>query len=118
MLTMHPAIVSTIHRDGQCVHTKLGLITERARRDQKCKFNTLAYLLNEGFLLACFREFKVNKAPAIDRVTVRQYEKSLYENIFDLTSRLKLKKYQPQPGRRAYIPKDEKSKRPLGNICG
>ena len=106
--------LSTIHRDGQWVFTKLGLITERARRDPRCKFSTLAYLLNEGFLLACFRELKVNKAPGVDGVTVRQYEENLYENIGDLTSRLKRKKYRPQPGRRAYIPKDEKSMRPLG----
>ncbi len=106
--------ISTIPRDGQWVLTKLGLITERARRDLKCKFSTLAYLLNEGFLLACFRELKVNKAPGIDGVTVRQYEEDLYENIIDLVSRLRSKKYRPQPVRRAYIPKDEKSKRPLG----
>jgi len=106
--------ISTIHRDGQWVLTKLGLITERVRRDSKCKFSTLAYLLNEGFLLACFRELKVNKAPGIDGVTVRQYEENLYENIMDLVSRLKIKRYRPQPARRAYIPKDEKSMRPLG----
>jgi RNA-directed DNA polymerase len=106
--------ISTIPRDGQWVYMKLGLITERARRDPKCKFSTLAYLLNEGFLLACFRELKVNKAPGIDGITVRQYEENLYENIIDLVSRLKSKKYRPQPARRAYIPKDEKSKRPLG----
>ncbi len=106
--------IPTIPRDGQWVVTKLGLITERARRDPKCKFSTLAYLLNEGYLLACFRELKVNKAPGIDGVTVRQYEENLYENIMDLASRLKRKQYRPQPGRRAYIPKDNKSKRPLG----
>jgi RNA-directed DNA polymerase len=111
---MSPDETSTIPRDGQWVHTKLGLITERARRDPKCKFSTLAYLLNEGFLLACFRELKVNKAPGIDGVTVRQYEENLYENVMDLVSRLKSKKFRPQPARRAYIPKDEKSKRPLG----
>ncbi len=96
------------------MHTKLGLITERAKRDPKCKFTTLAYLLNEGFLLGCFRELKTNKAPGIDGVTVEAYEENLYENIKDLVARLKAKKYRPQPVRRAYIPKDEKSKRPLG----
>jgi RNA-directed DNA polymerase len=111
---MSPEEVSTIHRDGLGVFKKLGLITERAKRDPKCKFSTLAYLLNEGYLLACFRELKVNKAPGIDGVTVQQYEENLYENILDLVSRLKGKKYRPQPARRTYIPKDEKSMRPLG----
>ncbi len=106
--------LSTIHRDGQGVITKLGLITERAKRDPKCKFSTLAYLLNEGFLSACFRELKTNKAPGIDGMTVQQYEENLYENIIDLVGRLKGKKYRPQPARRTYIPKDEKSTRPLG----
>jgi hypothetical protein len=41
---MSPGELSTIHRDEQWVYTKLGLITERARRDTKCKFSTLAYL--------------------------------------------------------------------------
>ena len=111
---MSPEEISTIPRDGLWVITKLGLITERAKRDSKCKFSTLAYLLNEGFLLACFRELKVNKAPGIDGITVQQYEENLYENIIDLVGRLKGKKYRPQPARRVYIPKDEKSKRPLG----
>jgi retron-type reverse transcriptase len=105
---------ATVHRNGQWVKTKLGLITERAGRDPKCRFSTLAYLLNEGYLLACFRELKLNKAPGIDGVTVRQYEENLYENITDLVARLKARKYRPQPVRRVYIPKDEKSKRPLG----
>ncbi len=111
---MSSAETSTVHRDGQWVHTKLGLITERARRDPKCKFTTLAYLLNEGYLLGCFRELKTNKAPGIDGVTVEAYEENLYENIMDLVARLKAKRYRPQPSLRAYIPKDEKSKRPLG----
>jgi group II intron reverse transcriptase/maturase len=64
--------------------------------------------------LACFRELKLNKAPGIDGVTVRQYEENLYENITDLVARLKARNYRPQPVRRVYIPKDEKSKRPLG----
>jgi group II intron reverse transcriptase/maturase len=101
-------------RDGKWVETKLRLITERAGREPECRFTSLAYLLNEGFLLECFRELKRNKAPGIDGVTVRQYEEHLLENIKDLVGRLKGKRYRPQPVKRVYIPKDGKSLRPLG----
>lgn len=105
---------SAIQRDGAWVETKLRLITQRAKRDPKCKFTTLAYLLNEGFLKDCFRELKKNKAPGIDGVTVREYEDKLEENLKELVTRLKGKKYRPQPVRRTYIPKDGKGLRPLG----
>jgi hypothetical protein len=70
-----------IPRDGEWVETKLGLITERAKRDPLCKFTTLAYLLTEGYLLECFKELKRDKAPGIDGVTVEQYERNLAKNI-------------------------------------
>jgi RNA-directed DNA polymerase len=103
-----------IHRDGAREQTKLGLITERAKRDPKCRFTSLAHLLSEGYLLECFRELKRNKAPGIDGVTVEAYEENLSANIRDVVKRLKGKRYRPQPARRVYIPKGETSKRPLG----
>ena len=103
-----------VRRDGEWVKTKLKLITERAGKDPKCRFTSLAHLLNEGFLLGCFKELKKNKAPGIDGVTVKQYEERLAENIKDLARRLKGMKYIPQPVKRVYIPKDDKSLRPLG----
>ena len=81
------------------METKIGLITQRARRDPKCKFTTLAYLLGEGFLKDCFWELKKNKAPGIDGVTVREYEVKLEENLKEVVTRLKGKKYRPQPVR-------------------
>lgn len=59
-------------------------------------------------------ELKKNKAPGIDGVTVREYEVRLEENLKELLTRLKGKKYRPQPVRRTYIPKDGKGLRPLG----
>jgi len=103
-----------VRRDGEWVKTQLEPVTERARRDLKCRITSLAHLLSEGFLVECFRELKRNEAPGIDGVTVKQYEERLAENIKDLVGRLKGKQYVPQPVKRVYIPKDEKSLRPLG----
>ena len=96
------------------MQTKLELITRRARENPKMRFTSLVHHLNEGFLLECFQELKKDKAPGIDGVTVRAYEERLEENLKELVVRLKGKKYRPQPVRRVYIPKDEKSVRPLG----
>ena len=71
-------------------------------------------LLNEEFLAQCFRELKRGKAPGIDGVRWEEYGEKLTENLRTLVKRLKAKQYWPQPVKRVYIPKDEKSLRPLG----
>jgi len=38
----------------------------------------------------------------------------LDENLNNLVTRLKVKRYKPQPAKRVYIPKNEREKRPLG----
>jgi group II intron reverse transcriptase/maturase len=50
----------------------------------------------------------------MDGVTWQEYGEKLEENLRDLVTRLKAKRYKPQPARRVYIPKDEHSTRPLG----
>ena len=103
-----------MHRNGDWVQTKLKLITSRAQRDRGCRFSSLAYLLNEGFLAQCFWELKRGKAPGIDGVRWEEYAEKLTENLRGLVSRLKAKQYRPQPVKRVYIPKDGKTMRPLG----
>jgi RNA-directed DNA polymerase len=104
----------SIPRDGQEVSTKLWSITLRAREDPTCKFTSLAHLLTADFLKECFRELKKDKAPGIDGVTWRRYEENLDENIEDLVARLIAKQYRPQPVKRAYVPKSNGERRPLG----
>ena len=104
----------SIPRDGREVSTKLWSITLRAREDPTCKFTSLAHLLTADFLKDCFRELKKDKAPGIDGVTWRKYEENLDENIEDLVTRLIAKQYRPQPVKRAYIPKSNGERRPLG----
>jgi RNA-directed DNA polymerase len=104
----------SIPRDGQEVSTKLWSITLRAREDPTCNFTSLAHLLTADFLKECFRELKKDKAPGIDGVTWRRYEENLDENIEDLVARLIAKQYRPQPVKRAYVPKSNGERRPLG----
>jgi group II intron reverse transcriptase/maturase len=94
--------------------TILALITERARKEPKCQFTSLAHMLNEGFLAECYRRLERNRASGIDGVSWKAYGENLEENLKDLVIRMKSKKYKPQPSRRTYIPKDENSERPLG----
>ena len=94
--------------------TKLALISERARQEPKCQFTSLAHLLDEGFLAECYYRLGRDRASGIDGVSWKAYGERLTENLKDLVSRLKAKRYKPQPSRRVYIPKDAHSKRPLG----
>ena len=93
---------------------KLALISKRAREESGCQFTSLAHLLNEGYLKACYSKLGRDRACGIDNVTWREYGQKLDENLKRLVARLKAKRYKPQPSKRVYIPKDEHTKRPLG----
>jgi group II intron reverse transcriptase/maturase len=94
---------------------KLKLIAERAKRDKKVKFTSLAHFINEESLAACYRELKKDKACGIDGVTVEAYGADLEENLKELVRQMKDKRYRPKPVKRVYIPKPGRGgKRPLG----
>jgi len=94
--------------------TKLALISERARREGRYQFTCLAHLLNAAFLKGCYYELGRDRACGIDGVSWKAYGERLEENLEDLVTRMKAKRYKPHPARRVYIPKDEHSVRPLG----
>ena len=97
------------------METKLTRIAELAKSQPKMKFTSLAHLLNEESLKQCHHELPKKKAAGIYGTTKEEYEESLEENIQDLVSRLKQKRYRPVPVRRMYIPKvGSDNKRPLG----
>ena len=94
--------------------TKLALISERARKEPKLQFTSLAHLLNERFLKECYYSLGRDRASGIDGVSWKEYGKQLDENLTKLVARMKVKRYKPQPAKRVYIPKNEHEKRPLG----
>ncbi len=105
---------SSNHRKGEGTGTKLLQITRVSEVDSSYRFKSLASLLNEEYLLDCFRELKRNKASGVDGVSVQEYERGLKENIRELISRMKSMSYRPQAVKRAYIPKGNGELRALG----
>ncbi len=101
-------------RDEATMITKLTLISEIARRDNRAKINNVAYLLNEANLKECFEMLKEGKAAGIDGIGIEEYGRALDENLKNLVARLKSQAYKPQPVRRTYIPKANGKLRPLG----
>lgn len=93
---------------------KLSLISGHARRDPDFQFTSLAHLLNVEYLRDCYKSLNRNKAVGIDNVSWEEYGRNLDENLMQLVTRLKRKKYKPIAARRVYIPKSETEKRPLG----
>jgi len=93
--------------------SKLILISERARNDPKFQFTSFAHLQNEGFLKECYYELGRDRASGIDGVSWKEYGENLDDNISNLVSRLKAKRYLPLPAKRIYVPKNEHEDRPL-----
>lgn len=98
---------------GRQVETKLTRIAEIARENPKAEFTSLAYMLNEGFLLRCYGELK-DKAVGVDGETLESYGVGIEDKLAQLVERMKGKKYRPQPVRRVQIPKENGKTRPLG----
>jgi len=94
--------------------TALTRIAEVAREKPKERFTSLAHLLNKQSLWDCHLELPADKAAGVDGMTKQQYETNLEANLEHLVERMKRQAYKPQASRRTYIPKDEKSMRPLG----
>jgi RNA-directed DNA polymerase len=93
--------------------TKLDRLAELAKEDGKRQFLSIAHLITPEALYAAFRGLRKNASAGIDGVTCEEYEKDAEGNIRQLYQRLKDGKYQAQPLRRVYIPKEDGKQRPI-----
>jgi RNA-directed DNA polymerase len=96
------------------VQTSLRGIAKKAQEQKKHRFGNLYELLNEEFLLDCWRYIRKDAAYGVDQISAEEYEENLEENIRQLEERLKRKSYRAKLVRRQYIPKGEGEFRPLG----
>ncbi len=93
--------------------TKLDRIAELAREDAERQFFSVAHLLTPEALEAAFRSLRKAASAGVDGVTYEMYEANAARNIRQLHQRLREGKYQAQPLRRIYIPKEDGKQRPI-----
>jgi group II intron reverse transcriptase/maturase len=93
--------------------TDIDRIAELAKEDPKRQFYSIAHLITVEKLYEAFRSLRKNASAGIDGVTYVEYETNAEENIRQLHRRLVAGKYQVQPLRRVYIPKENGKLRPI-----
>ena len=96
------------------VQTSLLGIAKKASSDKRYRFRNLYRELNEEMLLDSWRLIRKDAAYGVDRVSAKEYEANLEENIQHLVERMKRKRYRARLVRRQYIPKGDGRMRPLG----
>ena len=90
-------------------------VRQAAERDGKLRFTTLLHhVYDVGRLRAAYHALGRGAASGVDGVTWRSYGEALEDNLQDLSERLKRGAYRAKPVRRAYIPKADGRRRPLG----
>ena len=93
--------------------TDINRIAELAKEDPKRQFYSIAHLITAEKLYEAFRGLRKGASAGVDGVTYEQYETNVDGNIRQLHQRLKEGKYQAQPLRRVYIPKEDGKQRPI-----
>jgi RNA-directed DNA polymerase len=98
------------------VSTQLSQIAEKARKDCRARFTSLAHLLTPEFLMETWRGMNRRGASGVDGQSSKQFESELEERVQELCARLRAGTYRAPPVRRVEIPKGpgKEGTRPLG----
>lgn len=91
----------------------LGL-ANKAQARKEYVFRDLYVLLNEQYLHDCWKLIRKDAAYGVDKVSAKEYEQDLDQNIHELVEGLKRNFYHAKLVRRHYIPKPDGRQRPLG----
>jgi len=107
-----PTIAET--QDSACMLSGLERVRQAAKKDKGRTFTNLMHHITVGMLEDAYRSLKRSAAPGIDGVTWEQYGESLAARLADLHGRVQGGTYRAMPAKRAWIPKSDGTKRPLG----
>lgn len=76
------------------VQTSLQAIAKKASEQPAYRFRNLFGMLNEEMLRDSWQFIRKNAASGVDRVSAKEYEQNLEENIHQLVEDLKRKRYR------------------------
>ncbi len=96
------------------ISTKLQWIAEQSARYPNKIVTSLAHLIDVDLLRAAYCLTRKDGAVGVDGVMAPEYAEHLEENLVNLHSRLRARKYKAPPVKRGWIEKDDGSQRPLG----
>src|SRR5215216_4814533 len=99
---------------GVSVSSDLDRVRQVARKDKDVRFTALLHHVTVERLEAAYRAIRPGAAPGVDGVTWRDYGQDLEAKLRDLHARVHRGGYRARPSRRAYIPKADGRRRPLG----
>jgi len=92
----------------------LGGVREVAQREKRRRFTALLHHVTVKLLRDSYYALKREAAPGVDGVTWEEYETGLETRLEELHGRVHRGTYRAQPSKRAYIPKADGRRRPLG----
>lgn len=98
---------------SQTISTELQRIAEQARDYPSRVFTTLVHLIDVEWLREAYRRTNKDAAAGVDKVTAREYERHLEENLQDLQERLRSRRYRATPVVRVWLEEEDK-RRPIG----
>lgn len=102
------------HRAGQGVPSALDRVRRRAQSDKEAQFTALLHHVDVDRLRQAYRALNPRAATGVDGITWQTYGQDLERNLRRLHERVHRGGYRARPTRRAYIPKPDGRKRPLG----
>ena len=103
-----------IRQADKHMQTSLRGIAKRAKESPRHRFGNLYSLLNEANLHWCFTQLNKKASPGIDGVDWKAFDADLSENVSEIVTKLKEKRYKAKLVRRRNIPKPGGKQRPLG----
>jgi group II intron reverse transcriptase/maturase len=101
-------------RGPQTISPELRGIAEQARRYPEMVFNNLYHRVNLSLLGQAYRLTRKDASPGLDKVTAKEYEENLGDNLEDLCDRLRNGRYVAPAVEREWLDKEDGKKRPIG----
>jgi RNA-directed DNA polymerase len=101
-------------RAGQGAPSELERVRQVAQRDRGARFTALLHHVDVARLRAAYWALNPRAATGVDGVTWGAYGQDLEANLRELHRRVHCGSYRARPSRRAYIPKADGRRRPLG----